>query len=89
MLVDLVEYTRFHFSTEEKLMEKHGSGIVEKHQKEHNLLLRHMEDLLESVSQGTYPVFYSDYDVSNDWFLAHILKFDKKLGEYLNSKGVY
>ena len=89
MLEDLVGFTRFHFSTEERLMQEHGLENVEMHHKEHHVLLKHMEDLVDGVSKGNYPTFYSDYDVSNDWFLTHILKFDKKLGEYLNSKGVY
>jgi len=89
MLEDLVDFTRFHFSTEERLMNEHGLEHVEMHHNEHEMLLKHMEDLVEGVSNGIYPSFYSDYDISNDWFLSHILKFDKKLGEYLNSKGVY
>ena len=88
MLVSLVEFTRLHFSTEEKLMKKHGLEHATHHQ-EHQVLLKHMEDLVEGVSRGQYPIFYSDYDVSDDWFLTHILQFDKKLGELLNSKGVY
>ena len=89
MVVDLVDFARLHFSTEEKLMKKHGMEHSKKHLKEHKALLRHLEHIVDGVSKGKYPTFYSDYDISNDWFLAHIMGYDKKMGEYLNSKGVY
>ena len=61
----------------------------EEHFKEHRILLQHMTDLVAMVSRGKYPAFYSDYDVSDDWALVHIREFDKNLGAFLNSKGVY
>ena len=89
MLGDLVEFTRMHFSTEEKLMKKHGFPELKKHHKEHKLLLRYLVDLVDGVSGGKKLRFYSDYDVSTDWALIHIIECDKKLGAFLNSKGVY
>lgn len=59
------------------------------HHQDHGLLLRHMNHIVDAISEGKRPAFYSEYDVSNDWFLAHILGFDKKMGAFLNSKGVY
>jgi len=89
LLVELYDYAVFHFASEEKLMEKHGMKNVKKHHKEHNLLLKHLKHICNAVSDGKRPAFYSQYDVSNDWFLAHITGFDKKMGAFLNSKGVY
>ncbi len=89
LLIELVEFTRLHFSTEEKFMKAHGYPEVVKHHQEHRLLLQHMNDLVAAVSSGKYPTFYSDYDVSTDWALVHISEYDKGLGTFLNSKGVY
>ena len=89
LLVELVEYTRMHFTSEEQLMEKYDYPEREEHFKEHRILLQHMTDLVAMVSRGKYPAFYSDYDVSDDWALVHIREFDKNLGAFLNSKGVY
>ena len=89
LLVDLVDYTRLHFATEERLMDEHGMQPGTRHRKEHETLLRLLEDTVKSISEGNHPIFYSKYDVSNDWFLAHIMDHDKKLGAFLNSKGVY
>ena len=89
LLIDLVDYTRLHFATEERLMDEHGMQPATRHRKEHEMLLRLLEDTVKSISEGNHPTFYSEYDVSNDWFLAHIMEHDKKLGAFLNSKGVY
>ena len=89
LLVELYDYTAFHFAFEEKLMDQHGMKNVKKHHKEHKLLLKHLKHICNAVSNGKRPTFYSQYDVSNDWFLAHIMDFDKKMGAFLNSKGVY
>jgi hemerythrin len=89
LLVELYDYTAFHFASEEKLMGQHGMKKVKKHHKEHKLLLKHLKHICNAVSDGKRPAFYSKYDVSNDWFLTHIMDFDKKMGVFLNSKGVY
>ncbi len=89
LLVDLVDYTRLHFATEERLMHEHGMQPAAGHRKEHETLLGLLEDTVTAVSEGNHPIFYSEYDVSNDWFLAHIMNHDKKLGAFLNSKGVF
>jgi len=89
LVLDLVEYTRFHFASEERLMAENGMAADTSHHSEHQLLLRRLEQIVKAVSRGKHPAFHSEYDVSNDWFLAHIKGFDKKLGTFLNSKGIY
>ncbi len=89
LVLDLVEYARFHFASEEQLMKEHALEFADIHHRDHELLLRHLEHIVQAVSRGKHPAFYSEYDVSNDWFLAHILGFDKKLGAALNRKGVF
>ncbi|MBL3529413.1 MAG: hemerythrin family protein [gamma proteobacterium endosymbiont of Lamellibrachia anaximandri] len=89
LLVDLVEFTRMHFSTEEQLMKKYDFPGFAKHHQEHRMLLKHLGYLVTAVSNGEYPTFYSDYDVSTDWALLHITDFDISLGAFLNSKNVY
>jgi len=89
LLIELVEFTRKHFSTENKLMKKYGYPKYKKHHKEHKKLLNHMDRLIAAVSSGKQPHFYSDYDVSSDWAIAHISEYDSDLGAFLNTKKVY
>ncbi len=89
LLIKLVEFTRIHFSTEEQFMKEYDYPDLDKHHKEHRILLQHLDDLVASVSSGKYPTFNSDYDVSSDWAVMHILECDKYLGAFLNSRNVY
>ena len=89
LIVDLYEYTVVHFAFEEKLMKKHGMDHIKEHHEEHKLMLEHLKDVCNAMSDGKRPAFYSEYDVSDDWFLAHIKGSDQKMGAFLNSKGVY
>ena len=89
LVEELYEYASFHFASEEKLMRQYEMDQIKKHHKEHKALLKYLNHICDAISQGKRPAFYSEYDVSNDWFLAHIMEFDKKMGAFLNSKGVY
>ena len=89
LLIELVKFTRFHFSTEEKYMKDYDFPESEKHSKEHRALLEHMDNLISMVSNGKSLTFYSDYDISSDWALIHIIEYDKSLGKFLNSNNVY
>ena len=89
LLIDLFEHTKLHFSTEDALMKKYEYPGYEMHLHEHNVLLQHLDNLISSVSNGRDPTFRSDYDVSSDWVLIHILKSDKSLGTFLNTQGVF
>jgi hemerythrin-like metal-binding protein len=89
LLIELVDFTRMHFTTEEQLMKKYDYPELVKHQNEHNILLQHLDNLVAAVSRGKYPTFYSDYDVSSDWALIHISETDKRLGAFLNAKNIY
>jgi hemerythrin len=88
LLIELVDFTHLHFSTEERFMDEYNYPGSEIHKSEHKVLLQHLDNLVAGVSSGKYPTFCSDYDVSSDWFLVHIAKSDKNLGAFLNTRGV-
>jgi len=89
LLIKLVEFTHKHFAYEEKLMKTHAFPSYKKHRKEHKMLLHHLDNLVAGVSNGEYPTFRSDYDVSSDWAIVHIIECDKHLGAFLNSKNIF
>jgi hemerythrin len=89
LLMDLLEFTHEHFATEEELMRRHDYPRFAKHHKEHKLLLRYMKLVVEGVSQGKYPTFFADYDVSTDWAMVHIEEHDRDMGVFLNARNVF
>jgi len=88
-LKELIEFTKYHFATEEQYMSEHGYPEHELHRQEHIDLVNQLEELLEIVSIGIKPNFCNDADLSNDWVLSHILGADMKLGIFLNQRNIF
>ena len=84
----LIEYTRMHFRTEERLMQEYEYSEMEAHRQEHKDLLRQLDFIAHKLTGGVGPVFSADLDVSGDWVMIHLLGSDKRLGLFLNSREV-
>jgi hemerythrin len=78
-----VDYVGYHFSTEEKIMERVNYPDYKAHKKEHTdfvkEVLRQVQDFQadQKVSANDFVMFLKD------WVLAHIAVCDKKMGIYL------
>ena len=59
MLVELAEFTRVHFSTEEELMKEYSFPDFQDHQIQHRLLLQHLNDLAAAVSIVMHLVYFA------------------------------
>jgi hemerythrin len=79
----MVDYVGYHFSTEEKIMERVNYPEYKVHKKEHSdfvkEVLRQVQDFQagQKVSANDLVLFLKD------WVLAHIAVCDKKMGIYL------
>lgn len=91
ILNHLLEYTRFHFKTEEKLMLEHDYFNYASHKREHNELIQQLETTVRNISEGSVLQFsaISDFDIADDWMMTHLLGSDKALGAFLNSSNVF
>lgn len=89
ILTELIEFTREHFATEERLMLKHAYPGYSEHKAEHELLLDKLIVLQKEVAGGWRPSFHPERDVSTDWVMLHVNGPDRRLGVFLNGKGVY
>jgi hemerythrin len=78
-----VDYVGYHFSTEEKIMERVGYPEYKHHKKEHTDFVK---EVLAQVHdfQADRKVSANDFVLFlKDWILAHVAVCDKKLGIYL------
>jgi len=89
ILDELVECTREHFATEERMMLEHGYPEYGAHMREHRDLMEQLETVRRRVTGGSGPVFSAAADFSSDWVMVHVLGSDKKLGAFLNRKNVF
>lgn len=86
----LVDYTRFHFSAEEKYMTETGYPGLEDHRAKHEELKSTLDHLIEE---------FRDYGVHeklsqavgtflSNWLRDHIRDVDQKFAAYLNEKNI-
>lgn len=83
----LTDYTVYHFTCEEKLMVEKSYPEIDDQRKEHNYFI----DKLNGFKQRLNTDERLDIEMISflvNWFIDHIQKKDKKIGNFLNSKGI-
>jgi hemerythrin-like metal-binding protein len=88
VLYELVDYTIYHFKTEEDLFRKYGYPELNRHKKEHDELTKQATELKNSFDKGETIITVEVMNFLKDWLNNHIIGTDKKYGPFLNSKGV-
>ncbi len=78
ILKGLIDYTRTHFQTEERLMEKNGYPHFVEHKKEHDNLLQKVDVFYDEFSSGKKAFTIELLTFLDDWVTDHILKTDMK-----------
>lgn len=87
VLVELIEYTRYHFSFEESLMDEFAYLQTDKHKEMHREFVSNLSESCRKYQVEKIPVQKEMLEFLKDWLINHILKTDRYLGIYLNSKG--
>lgn len=88
ILYELVDYTGFHFSTEERYMQKYKYEDIEKHKEEHYKYKEKLAELARRFLKGEDEINMELFEFCKMWFFEHIKDIDKNLGKYLQKKGV-
>jgi len=88
ILERLVNYTVYHFGTEEKLFQKHGYPEYDQHKKIHENLVDKVKEFKAKVDRGDSTISMELMDFLKDWLVNHIKGTDKKYVPFLQDKGV-
>lgn len=88
ILNDLVNYTKTHFATEEKLMSQTVYTKTHSHMAEHEGLTKKAIELNDDYKNGKVTMSIEVLNFLKDWLKNHILVMDKELGQYLKSKAI-
>ncbi len=88
LLFELISYTKYHFTAEERIMEKHNYPHLINHRLEHQKLTQQVENFLDLYSNERNNLDELLFEFLKKWLFDHILETDKKLGEYLLSRGL-
>lgn len=87
-LKELVQYTIYHFSTEERLMDQHKYSQSAEHKKQHKDLVQTVKTLVAKLDKGDAALTTEVMNFLREWLTKHILHTDKAFARELNAKGV-
>jgi hemerythrin len=86
-LTELVDYTNYHFSDEEKLMMEYNYPRFKEHQGEHKALVKRLIEVLEHMKAGKKYANDELFLLLKNWLLKHVLDHDQRYGEFIAEKG--
>jgi hemerythrin len=89
ILDELVNYTVYHFETEEKLFQKYDYPEYLQHKGEHDKMRQQVADVHKRFNAGELLLNADVLNLLRTWLSQHILHTDKKYSDFLNNHGVY
>lgn len=85
---EIINFTKYHFSKEEELMEEADYCDIQTHKNHHKKLIRQIEDFSRRIANEGYSVgAATDYLLK--WLVKHIYSEDKKYTDHFHSRGLY
>lgn len=86
----LVDYTHFHFSTEEKNMDKLDYRGTDYHKQQHQMFVITLNHLVEDFKEeGATRALTTAINVFlNNWLINHIQTVDVQFGKFLTAQGL-
>lgn len=88
VLASVVEYTAYHFATEEKLLRQYGYPDEGSHRAEHAKLIEQTNALVRKLQTDQSRVTMATLKFLSEWLNNHILGTDSKFAAFLVGKGV-
>ena len=82
-LDELIDYTKYHFQSEEKIMAEKDYPKYKMHKLEHEKLTQQAADFRNSVSEGKNIETDKFIEFLFIWLTKHIMDQDKKIGTFL------
>jgi len=83
ILKELIQYTEYHFSAEEKLMDAARYSDLPAQRQAHALLVDKAKDAEQRWAAGDSRITQELMNLLYDWLPQHIVGMDKKYGPYL------
>ena len=85
---EMVSFAHDHFVAEEKLLALHKYPEARTRVKKHQELMGQLTEYQQQLLRGVTPDSASFQHFFESWLVRHILKNDRKVDEFLSSKGV-
>lgn len=85
----LVDYTRYHFEREEKIMEENDYPDLEAHRAQHRAMIAEVEKFINEYKEKGHNALEGVSNYLKGWLIHHINGTDKQYSSFLNGKGVH
>lgn len=87
-LEQLVEYTRFHFTREEGMMEDAGYEGIEEHKQQHARMIAQVEEFVGLYNREGHDSMNEVSTYLTNWLINHINGTDKQYTQVMLDKGL-
>ena len=86
MINEVLDYTHYHFSEEEKLMNSIGYSELDSQKKMHETITARMNEYKRKIENNEILMSISVTNDLKDWLKNHIMVEDKKYADAYNAK---
>jgi hemerythrin-like metal-binding protein len=89
VIEELLDYTRYHFDEEEKIMAKMGYPELNTHRNHHQVFINQMKEFHTSSENGM-AIFVATKvaNVGTEWLKNHIMNEDRQYTHYMKKQGL-
>ena len=85
---ELIQYTKYHFSEEEKLFEKYNYIEKVEHEKEHENFVEEIKTVVSQMNTDKGMVAIELLNFLKDWLTEHIMVTDQKYVKFFKENGL-
>ena len=86
LIDELIDYTSYHFTAEEQLMEESGYPAFETHKKEHDRFSKLVLEIYKKSPKDEQDLLLETLSLVHGWLSLHIAQVDAEFGRFLAAK---
>jgi len=87
-LEELINYTKYHFDREEKLMSDNDYPDFDAHKAKHQEMIEQVGSFVELYNEKGHDALKEISEYLTVWLINHINGTDKEYSQYLNERGI-
>jgi len=88
IILQLVEYTKYHFKAEEAYFHKLDYPMESEHKEEHEKFVNEILSFQQKFEEGKMKVSEEIMSFLKKWLMGHIMGSDQKYSEFFHEKGI-
>lgn len=89
VITELIEYAKYHFTTEEHYFEEFNYIHTNEHFEQHNMFREKANSYLKKLKAGTSRALATEIATfARNWLLIHIAKYDREYSPLFNAHGL-